>query len=171
MKQSPPLPTVAPTRVPTVHSLPPSLAGATRGSVAPPLPPWRLLSPSAPRSARRRCGCPLWPRRTRCSTRPLAGAVASPPPCHPLLRAGRLGTGCASPPPPYCCPYPCPYCTLTHSLPSRCSSCGSSLTSPATQCGTPPAPAPLSPPPRLPPSRERPRGTPALSASREGRGA
>ena len=23
------------------------------------------------------------------------------------------------PPPPYCCPYPCPYCTLTHSLPSR----------------------------------------------------
>ena len=26
--------------------------------------------------------------------------------------------GCA-PPPPYCCPYPCPYCTLTLSLPSR----------------------------------------------------
>ena len=23
------------------------------------------------------------------------------------------------PPPPYCCPYPCPYCTLTPSLPSR----------------------------------------------------
>ena len=22
-------------------------------------------------------------------------------------------------PPPYCCPYPCPYCTLTHSLPFR----------------------------------------------------
>ena len=30
---------------------------------------------------------------------------------------GRLGR----PPPPYCCPYPCPYCTLPHSLPSRCS--------------------------------------------------
>jgi hypothetical protein len=23
--------------------------------------------------------------------------------------------------PPYCCPYPCPYCTLTPSLPNRCS--------------------------------------------------
>jgi len=23
------------------------------------------------------------------------------------------------PPPPYCCHYPCPYCTLTHSLPIR----------------------------------------------------
>jgi translation initiation factor IF-2 len=31
-------------------------------------------------------------------------------------RGAALG-GC--PPPPYCCPYPCPYCTLTPSLPSR----------------------------------------------------
>ena len=25
-----------------------------------------------------------------------------------------------APPPPYCCPYPCPYCTLTPSLPIWC---------------------------------------------------
>ena len=31
-----------------------------------------------------------------------------------LRRAGLL-----APSPPYCCPYPCPYCTLTPSLPSR----------------------------------------------------
>ena len=41
------------------------------------------------------------------------------------LRAGEA-TGAGArffhpphPPPPYCCPYPCPYCTLTPSLPSR----------------------------------------------------
>ena len=28
-------------------------------------------------------------------------------------------SGYTRPPPPYCCPYPCPYCTLTPSLPSR----------------------------------------------------
>jgi hypothetical protein len=26
------------------------------------------------------------------------------------------GSKAAPPPPPYCCPYPCPYCTLTPSL-------------------------------------------------------
>ena len=31
----------------------------------------------------------------------------------------RLRGPIAGPPPPYCCPYPCPYCTLTHSLPGR----------------------------------------------------
>ena len=58
--EAPPLPTVAPTRVPTVHSLPPSLLL--------PLPVSLLYTHSLP---------------------------------------------------PYCCPYPCPYCTLTPSLPSR----------------------------------------------------
>ena len=70
-------------------------------------------------------------RRSATRARPVAGL--------------RLRTEALSPPPPYCCPYPCPYCTLTPSLPSRRSSCGSSLTSPATQCGTRP-PLPPSPP-------------------------
>jgi hypothetical protein len=39
------------------------------------------------------------------------------------LTAAQIGLaemGETPPPPPrYCCPYPCPYCTLTHSLPSR----------------------------------------------------
>jgi hypothetical protein len=35
-------------------------------------------------------------------------------------RAGRerLSAQCCYPLPPYCCPYPCPHCTLTHSLPT-----------------------------------------------------
>jgi hypothetical protein len=33
--------------------------------------------------------------------------------------AGTWSDSARRPPPPYCCPYPCPYCTLTPSLPSR----------------------------------------------------
>ena len=43
-------------------------------------------------------------------------------------------------PPPYCCPYPCPYCTLTPSLPSRSARCWSQPTSragPTRRSGTP----------------------------------
>ena len=35
----------------------------------------------------------------------------------PLIFCGDFNV--KPPPPPYCCPYPCPYCTLTPSLPIR----------------------------------------------------
>jgi len=35
------------------------------------------------------------------------------------VSAPKRGAGRCAPPPPYCCPYPCPYCTLTPSLPTR----------------------------------------------------
>ena len=60
----------------------------------------------------------------------ILGAPPRPPPhtcTRPLTRRGvpcRQGRSCTrcsstsgSPPPSYCCPYPCPYCTLTPSLP------------------------------------------------------
>ena len=52
------------------------------------------------------------------------GPRHTPRPTPRRLGAGkrrRETTGAAQPrpPPPYCCPYPCPYCTLPPSLPSR----------------------------------------------------
>ena len=61
----------------------------------------------------------------------------------PARRAVALARHGPSPPPPYCCPYPCPYCTLTPSLPSRwrrCSSWSASRRSP-TRSAPPPRPA------------------------------
>jgi hypothetical protein len=43
--------------------------------------------------------------------------------------AGGHGGVLPTRPPPYCCPYPCPYCTLTPSLPSRRSTRCASLAS------------------------------------------
>jgi hypothetical protein len=51
-------------------------------------------------------------RRTRMEQRRRA-----PPPS--LLLPLPVSLLYTPPPPPYCCPYPCPHCTLSHSLPSR----------------------------------------------------
>ena len=48
---------------------------------------------------------------------------------HPTIKA-------PSPPlPPYCCPYPCPYCTLTHFLPPSLAGDGAACRGPR---GAPP---------------------------------
>jgi hypothetical protein len=78
----------------------------------------------------------------------------------PQVANGSSGV-CTSPPPPYCCPYPCPYCTLTqaHSRPPGEAAAGERRTpEPAPECAPAderapeapprePAPAPASPPP------------------------
>jgi len=61
-----------------------------------------------------------------------------------------------SAPLPYCCPYPCPYCTLTFSLPrSRRPSALWSRPLPSSRCASrtraPPPPPPRPPPPPPPP--------------------
>ena len=138
--------------------------------------------PTLPRPAWRRCGCPLMPRRTRCHQVflldvALAGDVADPPPSRDDAGPPQDRQGYASalealvPPPPLLLPLPVSL-LYTHSLTPQQALVVWLLTDfPGHTVRHPPAPAPLSPPPRLPPSRERPRGTPALSASREGRGA
>ena len=68
--------------------------------------------------------------------------------------------------PPYCCPYPCPYCTLTPSLPrvvtGRSARAAADALAAAQACGSPPAIGGTGPPARRPtqpppPTRPRPR--------------
>ena len=86
------------------------------GGVAAPPPPARPACPNPCRLVE------VWttvfcrlvergPAAWRCEARALRRA--RPPGQHPA-GARRAGQD----PPPYCCPYPCPYCTLTPSLPT-----------------------------------------------------
>ena len=95
---------------------PPPLPAALRRGAAHPARPTSVARPEAgpsrvPRRARTR-------RFERWRSRgPSAGGHS-----WPSARRRRC-TGCSRraslPPPPYCCPYPCPYCTITPCLPSR----------------------------------------------------
>ena len=89
---------------------------------------------------------------------------------RPILGGGALRRSVAgAPPPPYCCPYPCPYCTLTPSLPPvrwasspRYSSRTSTLASwpRSSPRASPPSlsTSRRDPPPPHPPAQERPCG-------------
>ena len=106
----PPLPTVAPTRVPTVHSLPSTRrrpgCGRTGGGAW--LRPLLVRTPWFRGGPARRLT-----RHGLCRGADRARAVAAA-----ARDRGRRGGArgyvqrVPPPPPPCCCPYPCPYCTL-----------------------------------------------------------
>ena len=110
---SPPLPTVLTTDSPTVaptrhHRTTPESGGSAPGLRAAHKPPC---------STDRETACPyLPPESGGCVP---ARRSANNPRAAARCRKTRQNPMMVPPPPPYCCPYPCPYCTLTHSLPSR----------------------------------------------------
>ena len=122
---SPPPPIVAPTRVPTVPSttIPFSenrhSVGDGRNRIpvnsrclmeihmdGVELPPPAVL-PSVPSPLPPTCAVASRPRGVNHA--PLCADSSAP-------STSRISPGRCAPPPSYCCPYPCPYCTLTPSL-------------------------------------------------------
>jgi len=120
----------------------------------------------------RRPGCPAG-RLQRSALPPQAPRAAPPQRLSQADDGAAPHSADSSPPPPYCCPYPCPYCTLTPSLP-RSPATASPALAPGPRSPRSPPPPPrrsLASPPatRAPLSRAPPRAAHSRAPPRAAR--